>query len=57
MIIVTTVDGGKSQYTTATRFLTEEMFNNLCIHGDGDVLLAVFAQDQWRKIEVIDDGD
>ncbi len=52
MIIVTLVGGGRREYAGAARFLTEDVFNNLCLHNAKDELIAVFAQDQWLSVEV-----
>ncbi len=56
MITVTTTDGGKYEFPTATRFLTEDVFNNLCLHNNKDDLIAVYAQDQWAHVKVEDDS-
>ena len=53
MIVVTTVDGQR-EFPSATRFLTEEVFNNLCLHDGQDDLVAVFAQDGWVSVEKAD---
>lgn len=54
MITVTTTTSDRVEYPTAARFLTEDVFNNLCLHDDKDNLLAVYAQDQWISVEVND---
>lgn len=51
MIRVTLVGGTRRDYPEAARFLTEDVFNNLCLHDENDALLAVFAQDQWISAE------
>ncbi len=51
MITVTTSDGQRIEYPAAARFLTEDVFNNLCLHDDKDNLIAVFAQDHWARVE------
>ncbi|WP_176456258.1 hypothetical protein [Mycobacterium marinum] len=56
MIVVHLVGGETREYPQAARFLTEEVFNNLCVHGEQDELLAVWAQDQWRGVEVVVDS-
>ncbi len=58
MIVVVLESGQRREFPTAVRFLTEDVFNNLCLHDDRDRLLAVFAQDQWLSVEVdVDAGD
>jgi hypothetical protein len=54
MIIVTT-EGQRREFPEATRLVTEEVFNNLCLHNAQDDLLVVFAQDRWISAEVVDD--
>jgi hypothetical protein len=56
MIIVTTAGPDKYEFPNGARFLTEEIFNNLCIHDEDDSLLAVFAQGEWISVEVGEDG-
>lgn len=53
MIVVVT-EGQRREFPEGARILTEDVFNNLCIHGPNDELLAVFAQDRWTSVEVID---
>lgn len=52
-MIVTTTDG-RMEFPTATRFLTEELFNNLVLQNAKEELVAVFAQDKWISVEVDD---
>lgn len=55
-MIRVTLDGGTQRdYPTAVRFLTEDVFNNLCLHDSKDILIAVFAQDHWISAEGIAD--
>lgn len=56
MIAVTDAGGQRRVFSTAARFLTEDVFNNLCLHDGDDKLIAVYAQDQWVSVEV-GDGD
>lgn len=56
MITVIRADHVECDYPTAARFLTEETFNNLCLHDEHDNLIAVYAQDQWISVEVTGDG-
>ncbi len=56
MITVTTTGGHRREFPTAARFLTEDVFNNLCLHDSKDNLLAVFAQDQWISVENSNNG-
>lgn len=56
MIVVTLDAGNTVEFPMAERFLTEDVFNNLCIHGPDDELLAVYAQDKWIGVEVRDGG-
>lgn len=53
MIIVTT-EGQRREFPDAERFLTEEEFNNLVLMDSQDRLVAVFAQDKWISVELID---
>ncbi|MCV7009486.1 hypothetical protein [Mycobacterium gordonae] len=53
MIIVTT-EGQRREFPTAQRFLTEEEFNNLVLMDSDDHLVAVFAQDKWISVELVD---
>lgn len=53
MIIVTT-EGQRREFPHAERFLTEEEFNNLVLMDSEDQLVAVFAQDKWISVELID---
>lgn len=52
MITVTTTDGVRHEFATASRFLTEDVFNNLCLHDGRDTLVAAFAAEQWKSVEV-----
>ncbi|MGV7681587.1 hypothetical protein [Mycobacterium kansasii] len=53
-MIVVAMEGQRREFPEGARFLTEDVFNNLCIHGKDDALLAVFAQDRWISVEVVD---
>lgn len=54
MITVKLVGDQRIEYPTAARFLTEDVFNNLCLHDAKDNLIAVYAQDQWVSAEMSD---
>ncbi len=56
MIIVHLCSGEHREYKTAARFLTEDVFNNLCLHDDKDELIAVFAPDHWVSVEIDGNG-
>jgi len=43
-------------FPSATRFSTEEEYNNLCVWTNTE-LLAVFADGQWVMAEFVDDHD
>jgi hypothetical protein len=53
-MIIVKVDGGKREHPNATRFYTEDVFNNLCLEDDKERLLAVYAHDKWNSVEVCD---
>lgn len=58
MIVVTLVDGDVVEFDDATRFSTEDVFNNLCVwkavdrDPDHDQLLHVFADGRWIGVGV-----
>jgi hypothetical protein len=51
-MVVVVADGEPHEFPDATRFSTEERFNNLCIWAgkDADVLVAVFADGRWEQV-------
>lgn len=53
-MIVVVSDGEPIEFPDATRFSTEEQFNNLCIWmGDkGERLVTIFADGQWEQVRV-----
>jgi hypothetical protein len=57
VIVVHTVEDGLHQFPTGINFMTEEMFNNLCIHDRRGTLLACFSQDKWIGVKVTEDDD
>lgn len=52
MIVVHTEES-LHEFGSATRFSTEQDFNNLCVWAgdDADELLAVFADGKWTAVE------
>jgi hypothetical protein len=54
-VIVVHTEDDVREFPSATRFSTEQDYNNLCIwSGGGEDLLAVFADGKWEAVEVID---
>ncbi len=49
-MIIVVADGVDHEFPAATRFSTEDRFNNLCIWENDDRLVAVFADGRWEQV-------